>query len=156
MNMPQILGVIALSAAVASPLAAQGSKSASSDKNASEKAMIANEQKINDAVAKGDLNAFKSLVHKDALQVDGNGLMSVSEFEKNFKQVKIDPGWKITETKVIWIASNTAVLAYKWTGKGTFMGQPVPPVVFASTVWHKDGDKWFAMFHQESAAAPGK
>jgi hypothetical protein len=57
---------------------------------------------------------------------------------------------------VIWIASNTAVLMYKFAGKGTFMGQPIPPVTFCSTVWHKSGNKWAAAFHQESAAAPGK
>jgi len=150
------LGVIVLSAAVVSPLAAQGAKSAASDKTASEKTIVTNEQKINDSVAKGDLNAFKALVHKDAWSVDSGGVMSVGEFEKTFKQIKIDPGWKITDSKIIWIASNTAVHIYKWTGKGTYMGQPVPPVTFSSTIWHKDGDKWFAMFHQESAAAPGK
>ena len=143
--------LVALAVSASAPVLAQGS-----DKAALEKTIIANEQKINEAVAKGDLAAFKALVSKDAWSIDSGGPMSVADFEKNFKQAKIEPGWKITDTKVVWIASNTAVLFYKWTGKGTFMGQPVPPVTFCSTVWHKGGDKWAASFHQESAAAAGK
>jgi hypothetical protein len=127
-----------------------------SDKAALEKSIIANEQKINEAIAKGDLGGFKALVSSDGWSVDSSGPMSMPEFEKNFKQAKIEPGSKITDTKVVWIASNSAVLIYKWTGKGTFMGQPVPPVTFSSTVWHKNGNKWTAVFHQESAAAAGK
>lgn len=150
-------GVLVLVAsAIAAAAAATLAQGKDADKAALEKAIVANEQKINDAVARGDLNAFKALVDKDGWSLDAGGPMSVADFEKNFKQVKIEPGWKITDTKVHWIASNTAVLFYKWTGKGTFNGQPVPPVVFASTVWHKSGDKWAAVFHQESAAAAGK
>ena len=44
-------------------------------------------------------------------------------------------------------------VAYKWTGSGTFAGQPFPSTVYASTVWTKKGDKWIAVFHQESEAA---
>jgi Mn2+/Fe2+ NRAMP family transporter len=145
--------VVVLASAIAVVAAAQGKDA---DKAALEKTIIANEQKLNDAVAKGDLGAFKALVSSGAWSIDSGGPMSVSDFEKNFKQAKIEPGSKITETRVLWIASNTAVLLYKWTGKGTFMGQPLPPVTYCSTVWHKSGDKWAAEFHQESAAAPGK
>jgi hypothetical protein len=145
--------VVMASATAAGVALAQGKDA---DKGALEKAVVANEQKINDAVAKGDASAFKALVSSDAWSLDASGPMSMAEFLKNIKSAKIEPGWKISDTKVLWIASNTAVLIYKWTGKGTFMGQPVPPVTFCSTVWHKSGDKWTAAFHQESAAAPGK
>src|SRR5262245_27090723 len=121
---------LALSIAVGASVAAQS-------KAADEKAIIANEQKVLDAITKGDVGAFKALVANDAWSVDAGGPMAATEFEKNFKQIKMEPGSKMTETRVVWAASNTAVLIYRWTGKGTFMGQPVPPVVFASTVWHK-------------------
>ena len=151
----RILGLMVVCGAVVAVVTAQ-SKDASADKTASEKALIANENKINEAVAKGDATAFKALVASDAWSMDATGIMPVAEFVKNLKQFKLEPGWKITDTKILWIASNTAVLTYKWTGKGTFMGQPIPPVTFSSTVWHKAGDKWMAMFHQETSAAPGK
>jgi hypothetical protein len=43
-------------------------------------------------------------------------------------------------------------VSYKWTGAGTFQGQPMPGTVYASTIWTKKGDKWVATFHQESEA----
>ena len=161
----RITGLVVICGALAAVVAAQGSKpakpaaqskDASADKAAAEKALVANESKISEAVAKGDAGAFKALVSSEGWSMDATGMMSTADFVKNIKQFKLEPGWKITDTKVLWIASNTAVLTYKWTGKGTFMGQPIPPVTLSSTVWHKTGDKWMAMFHQETAAAPGK
>jgi hypothetical protein len=117
-----------------------------------DKALIANEHKINEAVAKGDKAAFSALVAADGASVDGNGFMKVSDFLAAFDQVKVKT-WKISDEKVISIDANTAVVTYKWVGSGTFQGQPFPANVFASTVWAKKGDKWVAMFHQESEAA---
>ena len=153
------IGVFAIALTIG--LAAQTPKPAApkasgTDKAADERAIIAAEQKVIEAVAAGDAVAFKALVKDDGFAIDGNGPMANSEFMKNIKLAKIEPGWKISDPKVIWAASNTAVLYYKWTGKSSFMGQAAPPVVFSSTVWHKNGNKWVAVFHQESAAAPGK
>ena len=142
------MGVIVVFAMVASAMAI----GAQANRPAREKAMIDAEHKVLEAIAKGDLGAFKALVSNEGWSVDPSGVMSVKEFEKNFKQFKIEPGWKISDTRVIWAASNTAILTYKWTGKGTFMGQPLPEVVFASTVWHEADKRWVAMFHQETPA----
>jgi hypothetical protein len=62
--------------------------------------------------------------------------------------------WDITEPKVIWSDANNAVLTYKWVGKGTFQGQPIPSPVWASTVWTKRSGKWAAVFHQETVPMP--
>ena len=127
---------------------------ASMDKAAIEKAIIANENKVNDAIIKGDVAGFSALVATDGWSVDGSGVMSVAEFVKNFSQIKLEPGWKITDTKVLWIDDNSVVLSYKWTGKGTFQGQPFPPLTYASTVWTRRAGKWTAVFHMEVPVAP--
>jgi len=41
---------------------------------------------------------------------------------------------------------------YRWTGKGTYQGQPLPSPTYASTVWANKGGKWQAVFHQETNA----
>jgi hypothetical protein len=133
---------------------------AAMDKAAIEKALIANEQKINDAVLKGDVATFKTMVADDGWSIDDHGAMSVTEFEKQLK-----PGIaKITDSKldmfkVLWADPNTAVVTYTWTGKGTFMDQPVHSPTYCSTVWTKRGAKWLAVYHQETpgtAPMPGK
>jgi hypothetical protein len=116
-----------------------------------DKALIANERKVADAIAKGDKNAFSSLVAPTGWSVDATGVMKASDLIAMFDQVKVT-SWAISDEKVSWIDGNTAILTYKWTGAGTFQGQPIPGTVFASTVWTKKGDKWVAVFHQESEA----
>jgi hypothetical protein len=136
------LGVLALTAGMA----------AAQDKAALEKALIANEHKINEAVAKADRAGFTALTAADGMSADGNGFMKIGDFTPIMDQAKIQ-SWKISEEKVQWVDANTAIVAYVWTGSGTFQGQRVPPKTYASTVWTKKGDKWIAVYHQESEAA---
>ena len=116
-----------------------------------DKVLIANERKANDAIAKGDKAAFAALVAPTGWMADGTGFMKTSELVNSLDQLKVS-SWSISEEKVSWIDANTAILTYKWTGAGTFAGQPIPSSAYASTVWTKKGDKWLAVFHQESEA----
>jgi hypothetical protein len=135
------LGMLVLAAGVAG----------AQDKAATEKALIANEHKINEAVAKGDKATFTSLVTPDAWSADGNGFMKVSDFSSMMDQLKLTK-WNITDEKVTWADANTAIVTYTWTGAGTFQGQKVPAKTYVSSVWTKKGDKWLAVYHQESEA----
>jgi hypothetical protein len=154
------LGVLLLTSGIASaqdtnelvPTPAPYYENAAQAQGALDKVLIANENKVNDAVAKGDKAAFTALVAPDAWSIDSMGLMKVADFAAVLDQVKIKT-WKISDEKVSWVDQNTAIVTYKWTGSGTFQGQPVPGVVYTSTVWAKKGDKWLAVFHQESEAA---
>jgi hypothetical protein len=125
---------------------------AAPERSALDKALIANENKINEAVAKGNKAAFTALVAADATSIDGTGLMKTSEFAEMLNQVKINT-WKLSDEKVAWVDQNTAIVTSKWTGSGTFQGQPLPAETYCSTVWAKKGGKWVAVFHQESEVA---
>lgn len=117
--------------------------------NTLDKALIANERKINEAVAKGDKATFSALVLPTAWMADGNGFMKTSDFLAGFADIKLS-SWAIGDEKVSWVDNNTAIVTYKWTGAGTWQGQPLPAATYASTVWTKKGDKWIAVYHQES------
>lgn len=121
------------------------------DKAALDKALIANEHKINEAVAKGDKATFVALVAPNAFSADGGGFMKVSEFAEMLPQLKITK-WAMSDEKVTWADASTAIVTSKWTGSGTFQGQPVSSPSYCSTVWTKKGDKWVAVYHQESEA----
>jgi ketosteroid isomerase-like protein len=116
-----------------------------------DKAVIANERKLNDAVGKGDKAAFLAMIAPGAWMADENGFMKVADLAATFEQLKI-ANWTIADEKVLWADANTAIVTYKWTGSGTYQGQPVASPTYASTVWAKKGDKWVALYHQESAA----
>jgi hypothetical protein len=122
-------------------------------KAATEKVLIANENKVSEAVAKHDLKTFNDLVTADGVSADMNGFMKVADFTKTFDQVKIS-AWHIMDTKVMWIDDKSAIVSYTWMGKGTYMNQPLPETVYATTVWTERNGKWVAVFHQETGAAP--
>lgn len=122
-------------------------------KAATEKALIANENKINEAVAKHDVKTFTDLVANDAMSADGMGFMKVADFVKSMNDVKI-ASWHIMDTQVHWVDDKTAVLTYTWMGSGTFKGDPFPPTAYVSSVWTERNGKWIVVYHQESAAAP--
>jgi hypothetical protein len=122
------------------------------DKAALEKTLIANEQKINEAVAKGNKAAFEALIAPGAVSVDKNGFMPVAEFVKVMDQLKLT-SWKIDNPQVQWIDANNAMVNYTWTGAGTFNKEPVDSPTLSSTLWTKQGGKWVATFHSETALA---
>ena len=126
--------------------------SSGQDKAALEKTLIANERKINEAVAKGDKAGFEALIAPGAVSVDKGGFMPVAEFIKVFDQIKIT-SWKIDNPQVQWIDASNAMVNYTWTGAGTLMKQPVDSPTLSSTLWTKKGTKWLATFHAEVALA---
>ena len=137
------LGLLAFAAGLA----------AAQDKASIEKALVANERKLNEAVAKGDKATFTSLIAPGAWSADGNGFMKVGDFVAVFDQLKVT-SWTISDSTVQWVDDNNAIVLYTWTGAGTFQGHPIPKKVYVSTVWTKKADKWLAAYHQESEASP--
>jgi hypothetical protein len=137
-------GILALGCA-STALAQAGGKAAI------EKALIANENRINEAVVKHDAKTFTSLVAQEAVSADMGGFMKISDFVKSMDQAKIE-SFHIMNPQVIWIDDKSAVVAYTWMGKGTWMNQPVPETTYASTVWTERNGKWVAVFHQETGA----
>lgn len=142
-----VLAATLMVSAVAVPAFAQASKAAA------EKTIIANENKVNDAVAKHDLKTFNELVAADAVSGDDAGFMKASEFTKSIDQLKVS-AWHIMNTQVMWIDDKSAVLTYTWMGKGTYMNQPIPETTYASSVWTERNGKWVVVYHQETPARP--
>lgn len=151
------LSALALQAAL---IASPALQMTSAEKTALEKTLIANEQKLNDAVVKGDAATFKSMVADDGLSIDDQGVTPIADFVKMLKPgVAKITDWKIDAPKVLWVDANTAVLTYTWTGKGTFNGQAVHNPSYCSTVYTRRGTRWVAVYHQETygpQAAPAK
>jgi len=138
---------------VMTTVAVHAQAQAGANRAAAEKQIVAGERAINDAVAKGDMKAFHAIVSPDAAGIDATGITKINapDFDKMMQQAKIQ-SWDIDGSQFYWINDNTAVHMYRWSGKGTFGGQPVPSPVWSSTVWTNKGGKWAAVFHQETVA----
>src|SRR5262249_35470457 len=79
------LGAQAPQGTTPTPAQLQMKTGAPPNKTAIEKALIDAEQKISDAIVKGDAAAFKSMVATEGWSADPGGFTSVPEFEKMLK-----------------------------------------------------------------------
>ena len=114
--------------------------------------LTAAENKMLDDLTKHDKDAFFKWVAPGSWSVDEGGWTKIDDFGQMWDQVKISSS-KTSEMKVIPINASSAIVTYKLQQQGTVGGQPVPPLVYATTVWALKNGKWVAVFHQESTPA---
>jgi ketosteroid isomerase-like protein len=128
---------------------------APADRAAIEKTLMENEQKVNAAFSKTDVATMKMYIASDAALTQDSGYGPVASFFTQMPTMNIKvTEEKLSDFKFLWADPTTVILSFKWTGKGTVMGQPMPSQTYAATVWTKRGDKWLAVYHQETSAAP--
>ena len=145
---------------VAGPVFAQAEKKMAAKPMASTSkvadALMAKEHALIDAVKAKNAKVFSSMVVPGSWSVDENGAMMVDDFIKMLgdpkADVKIDMV-KASDMKVVDIDATSAIVTYKTEQKGSFMGAPLPPVTYVTTIWANQGGTWKAVFHQESTAA---
>jgi hypothetical protein len=110
-----------------------------------------------DAVKARNAKLFSSMVVPGSWSVDENGFMMVDELISMLGDPKTDvriDEIKMSDMKVVDIDATSAIVTYKTENKGSFMGAPLPPVTYVTTIWANHGGTWKAVFHQESTAAP--
>lgn len=116
-----------------------------------EDALVAQEKQIIESLKKRDSASFKNLVATDALLVGSQGTIEASEatsqmFSPDYALVSAT----IEEPQAKMIDKDAAMLIYKTTGTESYKGKSHTETAYASTLYVKRGDKWVAMFHQES------
>ena len=132
-----------------------GAMTQTSDKAAAQTVLIENERKVNESLARGDKAAFLALVAEEGVWASGGSFIPVSQFANALDQIEVTK-WDIVNAHVLWADPATAVLIYVRTGAGRIGDRTLAPNLLASTVWTKRGDKWIAVYHQESDAVAGQ
>ena len=136
----------------ASPSASPAPKPAMS-KAQSQRIIIATERKLWDAWKAQDVKPFRANLSTDSLLIGDTG---VADRETVLKMIGGGgcevKSVSLSDIKVTFVASNTAVITYKAAQEGTCGGEALPANVWASSVYVKRGNKWWAVSHQESAA----
>jgi hypothetical protein len=147
-EMNRLIGVIsAMLLALAVTHAQQ--KTAATPTDTTDKALIANERALYDAVAKADKASFRSLVLSEGVWTTKPGFVPMKLLVDGLDNFKITK-WDIVNPHVTWIDENAAIVLYAWTGTGTFHNQPLASTTLASTVWTRRNGKWVAVHHQET------
>ena len=148
-----ILIILVATAAVA--LSQEPSKPASAQSDAQKTAA--------NSIIGAEQQFWEALKNKDAKFLDANvpdDLVTVSMFGVLGKAVVIDLFSKmpcevksvtLTDFKVTFYTSETALLTFKGATDGTCAGKAVP-TVWASAVYVKRHDRWLKVSHQETRA----
>ena len=147
-----------LASLVVVALVAPAAVSGQAGREADQKQILANERAVHNAFAKNDAKAFLAQLAPNAFALDPMmGVMKAADFVNVFKDIKIE-SWSIDQSRIDFASTDVAIHTFRWTGKGTMMGQPFPSPVLSTTVWVRQGGKWLAYFHQETpvVAPPAK
>lgn len=119
-------------------------------------AVVAQEQSLLDAIARGDTVAFNKALGRDFVYVDQNGAMrwALSKTSTILKDCGLGSGWTLDHPMTTEIGSELVVLTYSSSGKAQCNGQPAPSPVNSMSVWQRRGGRWVAVAHSETPAAP--
>lgn len=135
------------------PTATATGGTATSD-NTLEAMLIAREKEVWELIKKKDAQGFAAYLAEEQLYVGSAGVQSKAETVKGIGSAG-PPDFTLDDWKVVMIDKDAAIVTYKWTPKAEACG-PEPVAERNTTVWAKRGNKWLAVFHQDTKLASGK
>ena len=145
--------VHAQTSATASPSPSPAPPKPAMSRAQSQRMIIATEKKLWEAWKNKDMKPFRANLAADAVMIGDSGVAdkkaSLTAMEGMACEVK---SYELSDIKVTFLNSSTAIITYKSAQDATCAGQAVPPVVWSSSVYVMRGGRWFAASHQETTA----
>ena len=117
-----------------------------------DKAIVAREQALYQAIAKQDKASFQALVIGDGTWTTSSGFVPMRLLADGLDAFDITK-FGIDNPRVTPLGADSALVVYARRGDGTFAGQRLAPAALASTVWVKRDGRWRALHHQETDLA---
>jgi hypothetical protein len=114
-------------------------------------ALIDREKALWEIVKNKQVEAYKTYYADNFSAVYSDGVKDINQEVEGVRIVDLKD-YSLTETKVVFPNKVTAVLTYKVTVHGSFKGEDISGVYYASSVWVKQGGKWLAILHTEAKA----
>jgi hypothetical protein len=116
-----------------------------------EKALIDRETELWEIVKNKQVDAFRKYYADNYSGVSSDGVRDINQEVEGVRNVDLKD-YSLSDTKVVFPNKGTAVLTYKVTVRGSFQGQDISGVYYASSVWVNQGGKWLAILHTEAKA----
>ena len=115
------------------------------------KALINRETALWEIVKNKQVDAFRKYYADNYRGVSSDGVKDINQEVEGVRNVDLRD-YSLTDTKVVFPNKDTAVLTYKVTVEGSYQGQDISGVYYASSVWVNEGGKWLAILHAEAKA----
>jgi hypothetical protein len=119
-------------------------------------AVVAQEQKVLDALAQKDTVAFNRALGRDFVYVDQNGAVrwELAKTSTMLPACALGAGWTLDNPVTSQIGEDLVVLTYSSSGNVVCDGRKAPSPVNSMSVWRRTGGHWVAVAHSETPAAP--
>ena len=117
----------------------------------SDKSLIERERALWEIVKNKQVDAFRKYYADNYRGVSSDGVKDINQEVEGVRIVDLKD-YSLADTKVVFPNKATAVLTYKVTVQGSFQGQDISGVYYASSVWVNQGGKWLAILHTEAKA----
>ena len=110
----------------------------------------ARERQVWDAMKAKNWDAFSAMLADDFQAVGGDGVHNKAETLEMLKKYELTE-YTFSDLRLVKVDADLAVLTYTATEKSTLDGKASSgKPARASSAWVKRGDKWLAVYHQES------
>ncbi|HEX6280343.1 MAG TPA: nuclear transport factor 2 family protein [Pyrinomonadaceae bacterium] len=124
-------------------------------------ALLEMDRKANEAFLKNDTAHFQSMLSDDFVGYYQGERMSKAEELKMIGSVKCEAkSWNLDDPQMSKINDDTYAISYRgtWDGTCTMDGktEKMQTPVRASTVWHREGNAWKAVYHGETLVVDPK
>ena len=116
-----------------------------------DKFLIDRESTLWEIVKNKQVDAFRKYYADNYRGVSSDGVKDINQEVEGVRIVDLKD-YLLADTKVVFPNKATAVLTYKVTVQGSFQGQDISGVYYASSVWVNQGGKWLAILHTEAKA----
>jgi hypothetical protein len=116
-----------------------------------EKNLIDREKELWEIVKNKQVDAFRKYYADNYSGVSSDGVRDINQEVEGVRNVDLKD-YSLADTRVVFPNKDTAVLTYKVTVRGSFQGQDISGVYYASSVWVNQGGKWLAILHTEAKA----
>jgi uncharacterized protein DUF4440 len=119
----------------------------------SQRTIIATEKKLWEAWKNKDAKPFKAYLSADSVQIAEAGVADKATIVQAMGNSDCEVrSYELSDIKVTFFNSSTAMITYKSAQDATCGGQAVPASVWSSSVYVMRGGKWLAASHQETTA----
>ena len=119
--------------------------------NLPDKVLIDRERELWEIVKTKQIDAFRKYYADNYSGVSSDGVKDINQEVEGVRNVDLK-NYSLADTKVVFPNKGTAVLTYKVTVEGSYQGQDISGVYYASSVWVNQGGKWLAVLHTEAKA----
>lgn len=116
-----------------------------------EKALIDREKALWEIVKNKQADEFRKYYADGYSGVSSDGVKDINQEVEGVRIVELK-NYSLADTKVVFPNKDTAVMTYKVTVEGSYQGQDISGVYYASSVWVNQGGKWLAILHTEAKA----